>query len=147
MRMRYRQTALAGIAALTLVLAACGGDDDDDAAQTPGGEAPAASTEGMLTALGAGEGQVNLIAWAGYVEDGSTDPKVDWVSDFTKKTGCKVKVTLGNSSDEMVTLMKTGKYDGVSASGDASLRLIQAERRRAGQRRPAEELRRHLRRA
>jgi putative spermidine/putrescine transport system substrate-binding protein len=125
MRMRYRQTALAGIAALALVLAGCG-DDDDDAAQSPGGSTPEASTEGMLTSLGAGEGQVDLIAWAGYVEDGSTDPKVDWVSDFTKKTGCKVKVTLGNSSDEMVTLMKSGKYDGVSASGDATERLIAA---------------------
>ena len=67
---------------------------------------------------------MNLIAWAGYVEDGSTDPKIDWVTGFEKSTGCKVKVTIGNSSDEMVTLMKTGKYDGVSASGDASLRLI-----------------------
>jgi putative spermidine/putrescine transport system substrate-binding protein len=127
MRMRYRQTALAGIAALSLVLAGCGGDDDDDAAQTPGGSPAAPSTEGMLTALGAGEGQVDLIAWAGYVEDGSTDPKVDWVSDFTKKTGCKVNVTLGNSSDEMVTLMNSGKYDGVSASGDATSRLINAK--------------------
>ena len=67
---------------------------------------------------------MNLIAWAGYVEDGSTDPKVDWVSDFEKQTGCQVNVKIGNTSDEMVTLMRTGKYDGVSASGDATLRLI-----------------------
>ena len=67
---------------------------------------------------------MNLIAWAGYVEDGSTDPKVDWVSDFEKQTGCKVNVKIGNTSDEMVTLMRTGKYDGVSASGDATLRLV-----------------------
>jgi putative spermidine/putrescine transport system substrate-binding protein len=67
---------------------------------------------------------VNLIAWAGYVEDGSTDPKVDWVTDFEKETGCKVNTKIGNTSDEMVTLMRTGKYDGVSASGDATLRLI-----------------------
>ena len=40
------------------------------------------------------------------------------------KTGCKVNVKVGNTSDEMVTLMKTGQYDGVSASGDATLRLI-----------------------
>ena len=71
-----------------------------------------------------GEGKVNLIAWAGYVEDGSTDPKVDWVSDFEKETGCQVNVKVGNTSDEMVTLMRTGQYDGVSASGDATLRLI-----------------------
>ena len=77
-----------------------------------------------MTKLGKGEGQVNLIAWAGYVEDGSTDPKVDWVSDFEKETGCQVNVKIGNTSDEMVTLMRTGQYDGVSASGDATLRLI-----------------------
>jgi putative spermidine/putrescine transport system substrate-binding protein len=67
---------------------------------------------------------VNLVAWAGYVEDGSTDPKVDWVSDFEKETGCKVNVKIGNTSDEMVQLMRTGQYDAVSASGDATLRLI-----------------------
>ena len=80
----------------------------------------------MLETLGEGEGQVNLIAWAGYVEDGSTDPKVDWVSDFETETGCQVNVKTGDTSDEMVTLMRTGQYDGVSASGDASLRLIAA---------------------
>ena len=42
--------------------------------------------------------------------------------------------------------MKTGQYDVVSASGDASLRLIASRRRRAGQHRPGAELRRRLRR-
>ena len=46
--------------------------------------------EGMLQSIGEGEGQVNLIIWAGYVEDGTTDPKVDWVTDFEKETGCQV---------------------------------------------------------
>ncbi len=77
-----------------------------------------------LAALGAGEGEVNIISWAGYVEDGSNDPKVDWVTDFEKETGCKVNTKIAATSDEMVTLMKTGEYDVVSASGDASLRLI-----------------------
>jgi putative spermidine/putrescine transport system substrate-binding protein len=95
--------------------AGCGGDDDDD-----GGNGDEALTE-----LGEGEGELNLIAWAGYVEDGSTDPAVDWVTDFEKETGCQVNVKVGNTSDEMVTLMRTGEYDGVSASGDASGRLIE----------------------
>ena len=43
---------------------------------------------------------------------------------FEQQTGCKVNVKIGNTSDEMVQLMKTGQYDGVSASGDATLRLI-----------------------
>ena len=79
-----------------------------------------------MSAIGAGEGQLNLIAWAGYAEDGSNDPKVDWVTPFEKKTGCQVNVKVGNTSDEMVQLMRTGQYDGVSASGDATLRLIYA---------------------
>lgn len=78
----------------------------------------------MMKNLGAGEGQVNIVAWAGYVENGSNDPKVNWVSDFEKATGCKVNVKIGSTSDDMVALMKTGEYDVVSASGDASLRLI-----------------------
>ena len=78
----------------------------------------------MAQSVGAGEGKLNIIAWAGYAEDGSTDPKVDWVTPFEKQTGCQVNVKIGNTSDEMVTLMRTGQYDGVSASGDATLRLI-----------------------
>ncbi len=77
-----------------------------------------------LKTLGKGEGKVNLVAWAGYVENGSNDPKVNWVKPFEQATGCKVNVKVGNSSDEMVQLIKSGQYDAVSASGDASLRLI-----------------------
>ena len=78
----------------------------------------------MASSLGAGEGALNIIVWAGYAEDGTDDKTVDWVHPFEAQTGCKVNVKVGNSSDEMVTLMKTGQYDGVSASGDATLRLI-----------------------
>jgi putative spermidine/putrescine transport system substrate-binding protein len=109
------------VAGLAFTAAGCGGGEEEG-----GGGGTAADTENMPQEVGAGEGQVDLIAWAGYVEDGSTDPSVDWVTDFEKQTGCKVNVTIGNTSDEMVTLMKTGNFDGVSASGDATLRLIAA---------------------
>jgi putative spermidine/putrescine transport system substrate-binding protein len=106
------------------VLAGCGGDDDNESA---GGATTTEAAGGAVKqSVGQGEGRVDLIAWAGYVEDGSTDPKVDWVTDFEKETGCQVNVKIGNTSDEMVTLMRTGNYDGVSASGDATLRLIAA---------------------
>ena len=49
---------------------------------------------------------------------------MDWVTPFEDATGCKVNVKTGNSSDEMVQLMQSGEYDGVSASGDATQRLI-----------------------
>jgi putative spermidine/putrescine transport system substrate-binding protein len=78
------------------------------------------------SAVGKGEGQLNLIAWPGYAEDGSNDPAVNWVTPFETKTGCQVNVKVGNTSDEMVQLMRTGQYDGVSASGNATLKLIYA---------------------
>jgi putative spermidine/putrescine transport system substrate-binding protein len=119
--------ALLATGVLCVMAAGCGGDDDEaggagtTAAGTTGG-----SPEGMQQSIGKGEGQVDLIIWAGYAEDGTTDPKVDWVTDFEKKTGCQVNSKVGSTSDEMVTLMRTGNYDGVSASGDATLRLIAA---------------------
>ena len=102
-----------------LVAAVRGGCGSDDQRSTAA--RPAARPK-----VGEGEGEVDLIAWAGYVEDGSTDRRSTGSADFEKQTGCKVNVKIGNTSDEMVQLMSTGEYDGVSASGDATLRLIAA---------------------
>ena len=81
-----------------------------------------------LEKLGAGEGEVSIVAWAGYIERGETDKKFDWVTEFEKKTQCKVKVKTAATSDEMVALMNEGGFDLVTASGDASLRLIRGQR-------------------
>jgi putative spermidine/putrescine transport system substrate-binding protein len=78
--------------------------------------------------IGAGEGQVDIVAWPGYIERGDTDKKFDWVTDFEAKTGCKVNVKTAGTSDEMVALMNEGGFDLVTASGDASLRLISGKR-------------------
>lgn len=75
-------------------------------------------------ALGATEGQLDIVAWPGYIERGESDKAYDWVSGFEKDTGCKVNVKTAATSDEMVSLMNKGGYDLVTASGDASLRLI-----------------------
>jgi putative spermidine/putrescine transport system substrate-binding protein len=123
-----KRGALAALAAAALFAAAgCGGNDEGSTTGGGGGKSSAGfkvPKVAMQQTLGAGEGQLNIIAWAGYAEDGSTDPKVDWVTPFEKQTGCETNVKIGNTSDEMVTLMRTGQYDGVSASGDATLRLI-----------------------
>jgi len=111
-------------AAVLLLAAACGGSDSTSSASGSGGAAAAPPSMAAASSVGTGEGQLNIIAWAGYAEDGSNDKTVDWVTPFEKQTGCQVNVKIGNTSDEMVTLMKTGQYDGVSASGDATLRLI-----------------------
>jgi putative spermidine/putrescine transport system substrate-binding protein len=83
----------------------------------------------LPTSVGAGEGQLNLVAWAGYVVGGAPGhgeqvSGYDWVTPFEQATGCQVKVQVGVDSANMVQLIKSGQYDGVSASGDATLRLI-----------------------
>jgi putative spermidine/putrescine transport system substrate-binding protein len=88
---------------------------------------PVLSAE-MLSTLGAGEGQVNIVAWPGYIERGETDAAFDWVTKFEAATSCKVNVKTANTSDEMVALMNEGGFDLVTASGDASLRLIAGKR-------------------
>ena len=93
----------------SLALSACGG---------AGGGAK------MKTEIGEGEGEVSIIAWAGYIERGETDPNYDWVTEFEAQTSCKVTVKTAATSDEMVTLMNEGGFDLVTASGDASNRLI-----------------------
>ena len=118
--MTKRLRTLGALFAVALVAAACGGNKGTTTPQ--GSEGPK-----LPTKIGATEGELNLIAWVGYTEDGSTDPKYDWVTPFEDKTNCDVKVKYGNTSDEMVNLMRQGGgtvYDGVSASGDASNRLI-----------------------
>lgn len=84
--------------------------------------------DGMMTEVGPGEGQVSIVAWAGYIERGETDPAFDWVTDFEAATGCMVNVKTAATSDEMVALMNEGNFDLVTASGDASLRLIYGDR-------------------
>ncbi len=81
-------------------------------------------TLAQVTAIGEGEGEVSIVAWAGYIERGETDKTFDWVTKFEADTGCKVSVKTANTSDEMVALMNEGGFDLVTASGDASLRLI-----------------------
>ena len=109
--------------AATEITAKQAGATDTTAATASNGNEVAAGVKApdlpAATEIGKGEGALNLIAWAGYTEKA-------WVDPFTATTGCKVNVKTGNTSDEMVQLIKTGEYDGVSASGDASLRLIAA---------------------
>jgi putative spermidine/putrescine transport system substrate-binding protein len=92
-----------------------------------GASAPPAGAQ-ALQKIGPGEGEVSIVAWPGYVERGQTDPKFDWVTKFEAKTGCKVSVKTAATSDEMVALMNEGGFDLVTASGDASLRLIAGRR-------------------
>ena len=108
---------VAGLVVFMLVLAGCGSSSSDS---TGGGGAE-------LQKVGKGEGELNLISWAGYVEP-------EWVKPFEAETGCKVNNKTGGTSDEMVQLMGTGEYDGARPDdifGNRSVpRCLQAARRR-----------------
>jgi putative spermidine/putrescine transport system substrate-binding protein len=86
------------------------------------------AAQAQMTEIGDPEGQVSIVAWPGYIERGETDPKFDWVTKFEKATGCQVQIKTANTSDEMVALMNEGGFDLVTASGDASLRLVAGDR-------------------
>lgn len=101
-------------AALALVLTGCASADT----ASDGGELKIDVPDiPMMESLGENEDEVNIVAWSGFVEPA-------WADQFTADTGCKVNRKVAGTSDEMVQLMRTGNYDLVSASGDASLRLI-----------------------
>jgi putative spermidine/putrescine transport system substrate-binding protein len=119
-RSKRKLAIVAGLSAVGLLTtAACGSDASSD-----GASAAAPSSAAYAGPVGEGEGTLNVLAWPGYAEDGSTDPNVDWVTPFEEATSCQVNVKIFPTSNEAVNLFKSGQYDVVSASGDASLRLV-----------------------
>src|SRR6185436_8001092 len=84
-------------------VAACG-DDDDDGGSSSGSVEFKVPDQPIADTIGDGEGELNIVNWAGYAEDGSTDKNYDWVTQFEKDTGCKVNSKVASTSDEMVTL-------------------------------------------
>ena len=104
-------SGLSVLAVSVLILSGCSSSGDSAGVEIEVPDIP------MHEAMGEYEGEVNIVNWAGFV-----DPK--WTDKFEADTGCIVKSRTAGTSDEMVTLMRTGQYDIVSASGDAALRLI-----------------------
>ncbi|WP_210506372.1 ABC transporter substrate-binding protein [Naasia sp. SYSU D00057] len=116
-RLNFRRSgALVGLAiASVAALTACG---------TAGGGSGGGASGAPTDELGDYEDAVSILAWPGYVEDGSNDPDVDWVTPFEEETGCQVTAKYYGTSDEALSLMKSGGYDVVAASGDLTLRLV-----------------------
>lgn len=113
-----RIAGAAALAAVTLALSACSGTTTDGGGgDAPGGLQIDVPDVPMHEEMGDYEGSVDIVAWSGFVEPA-------WSDQFTADTGCTVNRRVAGTSDEMVQLMRTGDYDLVSASGDASLRLI-----------------------
>jgi putative spermidine/putrescine transport system substrate-binding protein len=76
--------------------------------------------------IGEPEGELSLLAFAGYVEDGTSDPEFDWVLPFQRASGCAVQVRYVDSGDEIVGLLsrEDAGYDGATVPGDAAGELI-----------------------
>jgi putative spermidine/putrescine transport system substrate-binding protein len=113
---RVARWALLGllVAALSVVAAGCGGGDDEGGGVSTEVEGLGTSLE-EIQSLAREEGEVNVVQWAGYAQ---------LTEEFKAATGCTVNTKDGASSDDMISLLQTGAYDGVSASGNASVRLM-----------------------
>src|SRR5215475_7364153 len=72
------------------------------------------------TRLPPAESRLNLVAFPGYAEAGGDDPRVNWVTPFVRRTGCKVRVRTVHSSTELLSAVEGGGYDGVAAFGDVT---------------------------
>src|SRR3954468_6224208 len=66
------------------------------------------------------ETRLDLVAFPGYAEAGGDDPRVNWVTPFAQRTGCKVHVRTVRSSTELLDVVANGRYDGVAAFGDVT---------------------------
>jgi putative spermidine/putrescine transport system substrate-binding protein len=122
MRPKWRRvTALSAgillVGATAFLAAGCGGSSSNAQTRT--------TVPGVPQSIGKGEGALNLIEWPYYSDKSFADK-------FEQQTGCMIKRKDAGSSNQMVALMRSGggggggQYDMVSASGDASLRLIAA---------------------
>jgi putative spermidine/putrescine transport system substrate-binding protein len=123
------RTRLRGWIGIAAIVAACGPGASTSSAPTavvtaPPASAPASAAPATQAAIGPGEGALNLVIWAGYAERGAADPAYDWVTPFEEKTGCKVTTQDMTDSNNGVSLIQSGQFDGISASGDATTRLI-----------------------
>ena len=129
------QRKLGGMIAIAaIVAAACGPSGSASTAPTtgpatgtPATGAPPSTAPATQAAIGEGEGALKLVIWAGYAERGDADPAYDWVTPFEKATGCKVTTQDMTDSNNGVSLIQSGEYDGISASGDATTRLIEGD--------------------
>jgi len=70
--------------------------------------------------LPAAESRLDLVAFPGYAEAGGEDPRVNWVTPFVQRTGCKVHVRTVRSATELLAAVTHSRYDGVAAFGDVT---------------------------
>lgn len=79
--------------------------------------------------VGPGEGALRLLGLPGFVENGSPDPRVNWVTSFERRTGCLVTYTEVTNVGLIPSMFQRGGqegYDGVVAPPTVTSQLIAA---------------------
>lgn len=117
--MRGSRAIVAALAATLLLAVSCGTEDEAETSADP---------IVVLDEIGESEGELSLLALAGYVEDGSSDTEFDWVTPFQRESGCAVRVRYVDSGEEVVQLLtrEDAEFDGASVPGDVAGELISA---------------------
>ncbi|MDF5753938.1 extracellular solute-binding protein [Spongiactinospora sp. TRM90649] len=114
-----------------LALGACTGAGAESAARPAVGVTAVAPTRtptpspSPTPSISEGEGILTVLSHRGYAEWGGSDPKVNWVGPFEKKTGCRVtRLDHVRNAEELHKAYDAGSYDVVAASPEAAGRLI-----------------------
>lgn len=118
--MRLRAKVPAAVLAAGAVVLALGGACSGGEEERPAGTVRVAGT------LGPGEGSLSLVTLADDLENGGKDPRVDWVTPFEERSGCKVSWKVAEGVQEMTDLMQnpSRSYDGVAAPPEVAGRLV-----------------------
>ncbi|MEO5873576.1 MAG: extracellular solute-binding protein [Streptosporangiaceae bacterium] len=106
------------VAAVVLVLAALTGCTSKDPKPGPTGSVTPVASQG------AGEGALSLVSMSGNLEEGATDPRVDWVTPFERATGCQVTLRQAYSGQQVYDRLADGGVDGGLVPPEVADRLI-----------------------
>lgn len=98
----------------------------ETASQSPTSSGSASPTPAPSPAQS--DGTLQILAYRGYAEYGSSGGKVNWVGAFEKTTGCRIaKLDTVQTPDELDAKLAERAYDVISVGPDAAPRLIQAK--------------------
>ncbi|MCA2227185.1 extracellular solute-binding protein [Nonomuraea aurantiaca] len=75
-----------------------------------------------------GDGTLQILTYRGYAEYGGTSPRVNWVGDFEKTTGCRIaRLDTVQTADDMKKYVDQRAYDVVSAGPVLAASMIEAK--------------------
>ncbi|NJP94360.1 extracellular solute-binding protein [Nonomuraea sp. FMUSA5-5] len=74
------------------------------------------------------DGTLQILTYRGYAEYGGVSPKVNWVGNFEKETGCRIaRLDAVQTAEEMATRVTQRQYDVITAGPVLAADLIAAK--------------------